>query len=191
VPLSTEDVSFVLCNTNVPRQLVGSEYNKRRSECEEAVRIIAQHKNDVRALRDITPEMLAQYGSELPNTVYVRAQHVVEENKRVIRCIDILNSGNIHRAASLLNESHASLRDLYEVSCRELDIMAEIAWDTDGVLGARMMGGGFGGCTINIVEKQSVDAFAERIQKEYPEKTGYQPDIFICSASNGVREIDL
>lgn len=191
VPLNMNDVVIVLCNTMVPRQLVSSQYNKRRSECEEGVRLFQQEKPDVKTLRDVTSEMLNNYREKLPPVITKRCTHVVFENERVINSVNALKKGDIPSVGSLMNESHKSLRDNYEVSCKELDIMVEIAGEVQGVAGARMMGGGFGGCTINLVYSSAIQNFQEAIFSQYEVATGYEPQIYVCHAMEGVHKFEI
>lgn len=191
VLVNMENLAIVLCNTNVPRRLVESEYNQRRQECEEGVKLISQHEPLVKALRDVTPAMLETHKSIFPSVVLDRCRHVVEENERVMRCVDEIKNENMDEVGRLLNQSHESLRDLYEVSCKELDVMAEIAWNVPGVYGARMMGGGFGGCTINLVHESAIEELHEAVEKQYLSETGYTPQIHICRTTDGVSKLDV
>ena len=145
------DVSLVICNTMVKHELASGEYNKRRAECEAGVSRLARDLPHVRALRDVTLADLARYSRDLPELIYRRCRHVVSENARVMEAVGALESGDVAVFGRLMAESHRSLRDDYEVSCTELDLMVELAGQAKGVLGARMTGGGFGGCTINLV----------------------------------------
>ena len=135
----------------VKRGLVDSAYNERRSQCEQGVDILKEYLPEIKALRDVTPEDLAKYQDKLPPVVAKRCEHIVFENERVKDSVAALRAGNVERFGQLMRASHESLRDLYEVSCRELDIMVEAAWQAPGVCGARMTGAGFGGCTVNLV----------------------------------------
>lgn len=191
VPLLMNDLVIVLCNTMVPRQLVTSEYNKRRSECEEGVRLFRQWMPDIKTLRDVNPEMLTDYHEKLPPVIAKRCTHVVLENERVINSVNALKKVDISTVGSLMNQSHKSLRDNYEVSCKELDIMVEIAGKVQGVVGSRMMGGGFGGCTINLVRSSAIRTFQEAVFDQYETKTGYKPQFYICQATEGVHRLEL
>jgi galactokinase len=143
----------------------------------------------VRALRDVTAADLAQYASELPETILRRCRHVIRENARVLAAGDALERNDRAGFGSLMRESHRSLRDDFEVSCPELDLMVTLAEEAQGVYGARMTGGGFGGCTINLVQKDCVAAFKEHIGDRYERSTGRTPAIYDCSAAGGVRQI--
>jgi galactokinase len=180
------DVRLAICNTMVKHELASSEYNKRRAECEEGVRHFQKQRPDVSALRDVSLEDLEAQRLELSETVYRRCRHVISENGRVLQAKDALSEGNLLEFGRLMNQSHSSLRDDYEVSCEELDLMVELANDCRGVIGARMTGGGFGGCTINLVAADCLEAFKENITNRYAQATGREPDIYFCTPSSGV-----
>ncbi len=187
VPLNLKDTLLVICNTNVKRELASSEYNKRRAECEKGVEILQQWKKGISSLRDVTLEDFKKYEAELPNITQKRCKYVVEENRRVENAVSALMAKDLDTFGILMNASHAGLRDKYEVSCDELNVLTEIAYDIDGVIGARMTGAGFGGCTVNLVEKGSVDELRERIMTEYPNRTKIDPDIYVCNVGDGAR----
>jgi len=172
------DVRLVVCNTMVRHALAGGEYNERRSQCEEAVRLLQRQWPEVRALRDVSLAKLEDPRTVLPDLLYRRARHVITENARVLEAAHALESGDLARFGSLMNASHDSLRDDYAVSCPELDLMVAIARGCDGVYGARMTGGGFGGCTVNAVRPGAVERFRERIVSEYRERTGIAPELY-------------
>jgi len=180
-----ESVKFVICNTMVKHELSGGEYNVRREQCEAGVRILAKAYPDVRALRDLSLEQLQVEKSAMPEVIYKRCLHVVLEDDRVLETVRQLRAGDLKSVGRLMAESHASLRDLYEVSCAELDAMVEAAQGLPGFIGGRMTGGGFGGCTVNLVEEASASQFAEEIAARYRKKTGISPNIHICSAADG------
>ena len=184
-----EDVRLVICNTMVKHQLAGSEYNQRRSECEEGVRHLARALPDVRALRDVSLSDLESHGRELPEAVYRRCRHVISENTRVLQAKTALENRDLSEFGQLMNESHRSLRDDYEVSCAELDLMVELAREAHGVYGARMTGGGFGGCTINLVKAESCTDFTDSVAREYERSTGVAPEVYVCRAAPGVSEV--
>jgi galactokinase len=173
--------SVIVCDTNKRRGLVDSEYNTRRRECERGAEILG-----VPALRDVTPETFAQRQDEMDAVTRQRCRHVVTENARVLEAVEALGRGDVTRFGQLMNASHISLRDDYEVSCAELDAMVEAAWHQDGVLGARMTGAGFGGCTVNLVRDEAAAAFVRQVASEYTQATGLTPDIYICRAQEGV-----
>jgi galactokinase len=180
-----DNVRLVICNTMVKHEHASGEYNRRRAECEEGVRILAQWYSGTRALRDITPEQLQAHKGGIPPIIYKRCQHVVEENQRVLDGARKLAEGDLDAFGKLMGESHRSLRDLYEVSCRELDLMVELAEKLNGFRGGRMTGGGFGGCTVNLVDAGAASAFASQIAENYQQNTGIKPDVYICSAADG------
>jgi galactokinase len=183
------EVRLVLCNTMVKHEIAGGEYNKRRAECEEATRRLARVMPGVRALRDVTPKQVEEHRTLLGETIYKRARHVTTENERVPAARDALVRGDLAAMGKLMAESHASLRDDYEVSCRELDVMVELARGFDGCFGARMTGGGFGGCTINLVNAEKCEDFVKHIREEYQRATGVLPEVFVCNASGGAGEV--
>lgn len=184
-----ETVRLVVCNTMVKHNLASNEYNDRRAQCEAGVEHFARFLPDVKTLRDVTPANLEQYGRDLPELIYRRCLHVITENARVLAATEALDQNDLHRFGELMVKSHVSLRDDYEVSCRELDLMVELAVGVDGVYGTRMTGGGFGGCTINLVDAEHVDRFQSRITDEYQQITSLKPDIYICEASKGAEQI--
>ncbi len=184
VPLPGE-VRVVICDTMTRRGLVGSAYNERRQQCEEAVRLLREVLPGVRALRDVTPEDLERYGDRLPPVVRKRAQHVVSENARVLAAVSALEAGQAAEFGRLMDASHASLRDDYEVSSPELNLMVELARAAPGCLGARMTGAGFGGATVNLVHVAEVGAFVEVVSESYRARTGRKPEITVTAAAAG------
>jgi len=183
-------VRVVVGNTMVRHALASSEYNARRSDCEAGVAVLARRLPGVRALRDVSIGNLDAARGDLPDRVYRRCRHVVSENARTIAAADALASGDILRFGRLMGESHESLRDDYEVSCRELDVMVEIAMRLDGVRGARMNGGGFGGSIVALVDAALSDDVPRQLRRLYADATGRDPDVWICSAGGGVEKID-
>jgi galactokinase len=182
------NIRLVICNTMVRHNLAAGEYNRRRADCETGVRAMQHHLPNVIALRDVTLCQLEMYRDELPQKIYQRCRHVVHENERVLEAAEALRAGNPGRFGQLMYESHNSLRDDYQVSCRELDLLVELASACDGVLGARMTGGGFGGCTINLVWADAVDRFQFQIRQSYQAAAGYMPETYVCSAAQGAGE---
>jgi galactokinase len=180
---------LVICNTMVRHSISGGEYNRRRAECEAGVRCLAAHLPGVHALRDVTLSDLAAYGGDLPETIIRRCRHVISENSRVLQAASALERGDLETFGVLMRESHKSLREDFEVSCAELDLMVELAGQAPGVYGARMTGGGFGGCTINLVRKDRVGEFKARVGDGYRRSTGRAPEIYVCLASNGVKRV--
>jgi galactokinase len=180
-----KDVAIVIADTSMPRTLTTSSYNDRRSACEEAVRILKQDLPNIKALRDVRVDEFNHLAHKLPDEVRKRARHVVEEIERTNLAIGLLHSGDISGFGRLMNACHTSLRDLYEVSIPELDVMAGVAQSLDGCYGARLTGAGFGGCVASLVARDHVTAFAKSLAAEYESKTGRHPEIYICEASNG------
>jgi len=195
LPFSAPELSLVVIDTRVRRELAASAYNERRKQCEEATRLlrelIQQHEPEnknvqsITALRDITQEQFHHFGSYLPEVLRRRAGFVIAENERVLQAVKLLETGMVEAIGPLLWLSHAGLRDEYEVSCAELDTLVEIAHQVPGVLGARMMGGGFGGSTINLVRTESVEALHRAIDQEYPLRTGLEASFDICRPAGG------
>jgi galactokinase len=180
-----EGIRLVICNTMVKHEHASGAYNRRREECDEGVKILTGWYPGIRALRDISVEQLERHVAEMPPTIYRRCLHVVAENRRVQEGAQYLTDGEVGRFGELMRKSHRSLRDLFEVSCRELDVMAEIAESLEGYCGGRMTGGGFGGCTVNLVKSDAAEKFAAQIAARYQEAVGIKPDIYVCSAANG------
>jgi galactokinase len=178
-------VKLVICNTMVKHELASSEYNRRRAECEEAVRRLSAVLPGIRALRDVSLEELERHRAVLPETIWRRARHIVSENARVLQAAAALRAGEAEEFGKRMAESHQSLRDFYEVSCPELDLMVGLATGQKGVYGARMTGGGFGGCTINLVDVRHAEEFREQVAGAYERATGLRPEIYICSAADG------
>ncbi len=178
-------VRMVICNTMVKHELASGEYNRRRAECEEGVRLLSRWYPGIKALRDVSLPQLEAHTRELPAAIYKRCAHIISENQRTQNGADALAAGNLEHFGMLMRKSHESLRDLYEVSCQELDLMVEAAEGLTGYWGGRMTGGGFGGCTVNLVEAKNAAQFSHEISEKYRSKTGTQPDVYICKASDG------
>ena len=186
-PLELGDYRFVVMNTNKVRKLSDSKYNERRSQCEEALKILQDNGVDIKALCELTPakwEEVKYFVSD--EIIQKRAKHCVYENQRVLDAVLALKAGDLKKLGSLLNESHASLKNDYEVTGLELDTLAETSQKQPGCLGARMTGAGFGGCAIALVHKDNVDGFIENVQKEYTARVGYSAGFFVCSSGDGV-----
>ncbi len=189
VPLNLKNEKIVITNSKVKHQLAGSAYNDRRNESERALQYLKKVA-DIQTLGDLDEAGFEKYQDAITDPVCKkRAKHAVLENQRTIRAVAALRSGNIEAFGKLMNESHVSLRDDYEVSCAELDILAEEAWKLPGVIGSRMTGGGFGGCTVSIVKNDAVEAFQETVGKVYEERTGMHPDFYIADAADGARKL--
>lgn len=185
VPLPAE-AAVVVADTMKRRGLLDSEYNTRRQECEEGVRILQRYLPEARSLRDISAAQFVEYKAQLSEKVRKRCRHVIYENERVLRGVAALRAGDLDAFGWLMNESHSSLRNDYEVSCPELDIMVKAAWKVDGVYGSRMTGAGFGGCTVSLVAEEAIGDFRARVAAAYEEATGIVPQIYVCRAEDGV-----
>lgn len=188
-PVDLTKVTIVLCDSMVKHTLASTEYNTRRAECEEGVRILKQHYPNINALRDVTLEMLETHRSEFSDKVYNRCQYVVEENQRVLDASHDLGEGNLADFGKKMFSTHDGLSKLYEVSCEELDFLVAEAKKISGVIGARMMGGGFGGCTINFVARDEVKVFIEAMQKSWQAKYGDPMNIYVVSLADGTSVI--
>ena len=184
VPLRA-GVKIVVCNSGVKRALAQSEYEVRLKQCREAVVKIAATGRAVKSLRDVQLSDLDAARGTMDNLLWRRAHHVVSENERTLEAVKVLQGGNLERFGELMNQSHESLRDDYEVSSKELDTLVELARQQPGVLGARMTGAGFGGCTVNLVRADAAEAFAQAVAKGYKEALGLKGEIYVCQASDG------
>ncbi|MCC6729630.1 MAG: galactokinase [Chthonomonadales bacterium] len=189
VPIPREGVSLLIANTNKPRGLVQSAYNERRAECEEAVRALREVLPEVMALRDVSADDLAEHSGRLSEVVRKRARHVVTENARVLDSVRALEAGDVARFGRLMNESHASLRDDYQVSCRELDVLVEAAQAQNGVYGSRMTGAGFGGCTVSLARTEAVESVRRAVAPVYRAETGLETTFYVCRASEGASRV--
>lgn len=190
VPLAREGVRIVICNSAVTRGLTDSAYNERRSACELGVSQIAKASGQtLKALRDVGLDMLETHRQVLSEEGYRRCRHVISENTRTQEAVRLLKANDLLGFGTLMGESHLSLRDDYEVSGDELDLLVEIAQSVSGVLGARMTGAGFGGCTVNLVEEESVEDFVESVKTDYPKVTRLDPEVYICRAVNGAERV--
>lgn len=182
-------VSIVVMDTNKQRGLADSAYNTRRSECEQGVALLQAYLPGIRALRDVSLAEFGRYAGELPDHVRRRCRHVIAENERTLEGVEALARGDAVTFGRLMDASHASLRDDYEVSCAELDAMVEAAWRAPGVIGARMTGGGFGGCAVAMVEEGQAQAFSEQVAREYRRAIDLVPNLYVCSAEAGARVV--
>jgi galactokinase len=184
IPIPKEALVVVM-DTGTRRALVDGEYNARRSSCESAVRFIQQLEPSVRALRDVSTEMLSQNEDQMDRVAHQRAQHVVEENQRTTEMARALQKGDLRQAGHLMNASHESLRDLYEVSSRDLDIITRLAREHSACFGARMTGAGFGGCGVALVQSEHVEAFTSDIETTYKEQAGQSGSLYVCRPVRG------
>ncbi len=189
VPLP-ENIALVIADTNVRRSLGDSAYNERRAACEEAVRILSEHLPKVTALRDVEVQDFENHQHLLPPVIRRRAEHVVRECARTLKGVEKLQAGDVSSFGTLMIEGNASLRDLYEVSCPELNALIEIATSLPGCYGARLTGAGFGGCTVNLVEQAHAQAFAQGLSTTYKKRIGKDATVWICQAAEGAGVIE-
>jgi galactokinase len=183
-------LQLVVCNTMVKHDVATSGYNVRRAQCEEGVGYFAKWYPNIRALRDVSTEMLHEHSKDLSPVILKRCTHVILENQRTVEAARSLTDRDLARMKELMAESHASMRDLYEISCQEVDIMVDSAQDLPGFCGGRMTGGGFGGCTINLVRTGNASDFAAQIADRYQRATNIKPQIYICSAEDGAQALN-
>ncbi|ETT46646.1 MULTISPECIES: galactokinase [unclassified Paenibacillus] len=190
VPFVTGSYKLVIGNTNKKRGLVDSKYNERRSQCEEALAILKQEVPSLSYLAEVKPEQFELLQDKITDeTVKRRARHVVEENQRVLDSVEVLKNNDLKQFGLYMNDSHVSLRDLYEVSCEELDVMVEEAQRIPGTLGSRMTGAGFGGCTVSLVHEDDVQRFITEVGEAYKNRTGLTGEFYVCGIGNGVEEL--
>ena len=183
------DIALVIANTMVKHSIAGDGYTTRRAEVEEACAILATHRPEIKFLRDATPADLAAWGHEIPPNALKRARHVITENIRTVAAADALMRNDMPELGRLMHEAHISYSKDFEGSCVEADTMVDLAQDLPGLIGARLTGGGFGGCTINLVQKEHASEFAKALKARYREATGIDPEIHICHASAGAHRI--
>jgi galactokinase len=188
-PVVLEDAKIVIINSKVKHSLVDSAYNDRRNECETALRELQAVVN-IQSLGELTEEVFEEHKGVIQSEIrQKRAKHAVYENQRAIRAVKALKAGDVNTFGTLMNASHTSLRDDYEVSCEEIDILVDLAWKTEGVIGSRITGGGFGGCTVSIVKNDAVDTFVATIGKTYKEKVGHDAEFYVVDIGAGARII--
>ena len=189
-PCVLDGAKILITNSKVKHSLVDSAYNDRRNECAAALKAL-QSELDIQALGDLTPEEFEAHKSLIKDEIQLqRAKHAVYENQRTIDAVTALKAGDIESFGKLLNQSHISLRDDYDVSCEEIDILVDLAWKIPGVLGSRITGGGFGGCTVSIVKDESIDTFIETIGKTYLEKVGHEAEFYTVDIGDGASRLD-
>jgi galactokinase len=188
-PIDLGAYQILLINSNVKHSLASTEYNTRRQECETGVGILSKYHPEVKSLRDVTISMLDAYRDELPEVIFRRCKFVVEENDRVLKSCAALNAGQLELLGQLIYQSHEGLSKDYEVSCPELDFLVELSLDKDYVLGSRMMGGGFGGCTLNVIRKDKVQDFIKLAEVLYREKFAKSPTPILVSIEEGSSKI--
>jgi galactokinase len=182
-------VRIVICNSMVKHTNSGGEYNTRRAEIEEGTAILRSHRPEIKALRDATVEDLARWGAEMPPNVLRRCRHVITEDNRVIAAVEAFNAGDLMRFGELMREAHISFRDDFEASCPEIDVLVDLANQQPGCYGARLTGGGFGGCTVNLVAAEQAASFVDAMRAGYEAATGIKSDIYTSRASAGAHAI--
>ena len=188
-PINLAGAKIVVTNSKVKHSLVNSEYNTRRSECETALKEL-QTVTDIKGLGDLTEEEFEAHKSAIKDETRVkRAKHAVYENRRTIRAVEALKNNDLETFGKLMNASHVSLRDDYAVSCSEIDVLVDAAWKVEGVIGSRITGGGFGGCTVSIVKDEAIEAFKEQVGKAYQEQVGKTPEFYVVEIGNGPCEL--
>ncbi|SHJ33762.1 galactokinase [Hespellia stercorisuis] len=189
-PIQLADSRIVITNSKVKHSLVDSKYNERREECATALSQL-QTVTGIRSLGELDIDTFLQLQDVIDHPVVrKRARHAVCENQRTIQAAAALKAGNVNRFGELMNQSHLSLRDDYEVSCDEIDILVDLAWTVPGVIGSRITGGGFGGCTVSIVHNDAVDTFIETLGPQYQERTGYKADFYTVDIGDGAKKLD-
>jgi len=185
VPLKLEGYKILLLNTNVKHSLSSSEYNVRREQCEKGVAIVKEHHPEVNSLRDVTMEMLDKYVASAEPLIYQRCKYVVEEKQRLLEGCEDLKNGHVEALGKKLFQTHDGLSKLYEVSCPELDFLVDAVRENNAVLGARMMGGGFGGCTINIVKEESIEPLVAELIQSYKAAMNLDLTAYVVAIENG------
>ena len=192
VPIQLDGYKLVISNTNKKRSLADSKYNERRSECEKGLELLKAELPDKTCLGDISAEEFDGAKHLITDEVIRnRVMHVISEDDRVLRSVDVLQKGDLKAFGELMTASHESLRDLYEVSCTELDTLVESALKLDSVLGSRMTGAGFGGCTVSIVKNEAVDNFIKNVGEAYKEKFGYEAEFYVVDIGVGASRLDV
>jgi len=184
-----ENAAIVICDSHIERSLAASAYNQRRAECEQAVEILSKSLPGIKALRDVSSQQLQQYSQALPSIVLQRARHVISENERVLHGVAALRAGNVAEFGRLMNASHASMRDDYNVSIPEMDALVASAQRVSGCFGSRLTGAGFGGCTVSLVENSAVEHFRHEVAAAYLAATGRTASIYVTHAADGVGRI--
>lgn len=190
-PFSYKNISIVLFDTSISHSLASTEYNKRRKECNIGVKVIKKDNENIRSLRDVNMELLSSYESELNPVIYKRCKYVIEENNRLLDACDALSRHDLQAFGTLMYRTHEGLSKDYEVSCAALDYLVELTKDNPKVYGSRMMGGGFGGCTINLIENEAVDSISKFVMKEYNKKFGLEPKVYITKISGGTSLMEI
>ncbi len=188
--IALDGASIVITNTNKPHSLASSAYNVRRAQCEHALNELREVKPELNALGELSNEEFNQLAGAISEPLErQRARHAVLENNRTLEAVEALEANDVAKFGKLMNESHYSLRDDYDVTGKELDTLAELAWQVDGVIGSRMTGAGFGGCTVSLVKNEAIEAFKEKVGKVYTEKIGYAPSFYVANIADGTHRI--
>ena len=190
-PFNYDNISIVLIDTNVSHSLASSEYNQRRKECSDGVKIIWEDYPEVTSLRDVSLEILQEYKSKIDQVIYRRCKYVVEENDRLLKACEALSVHDLKEFGALMYQTHEGLSKDYEVSCRELDYLVELLKDNSKVYGSRMMGGGFGGCTINLIENDAINTITTKVKEEYKKTFGIEAKIYVTKISGGTNKIEI
>jgi len=188
-PFEADDLSIVLCDSRVSHSLASSEYNTRRKQCEAGVKILQKYNHSILSLRDVELDLLKEHAGEFDSVIYRRCEYVIEENKRLNDACNALLKNDIKEFGVKMNESHEGLKSKYEVSCSELDSLVEYAHQDSNTIGCRMMGGGFGGCTINLVKTDAVEDFSQKMAEKYKWKTSRDLRIYVAKIVDGTSEI--
>ncbi|WP_037355677.1 galactokinase [Selenomonas sp. FC4001] len=188
--IALDGASIVITNTNKPHSLASSAYNVRRAQCEHALNELKEVKPELNALGELSNEEFNQLAGAISEPLErQRARHAVLENNRTLEAVEALEANDVTKFGKLMNESHYSLRDDYDVTGKELDTLAELAWQVDGVIGSRMTGAGFGGCTVSLVKNEAIEAFKEKVGKVYTEKIGYAPSFYVANIADGTHRV--
>ncbi len=189
-PFDYKNVSIVLLDTNVSHSLASSEYNQRRKECNDGVKLIKKDYHQVESLRDVSISMLSEYKLKMNPVVYKRCKYVIDENGRLLKACDALIGNDLKSFGELMYQAHEGLSKEYEVSCKELDFLVDLLKDDPNVYGSRMMGGGFGGCTINLIENDAIENISKKVIKEYKNKFNIDANIYVTKISSGTNVIE-
>ena len=189
IPFQNQHFALVLFNSNVKHSLVDSEYNIRRNQCNEGVEMIRKYHPQINSLRDVDTEMVEKYIRPQDELIYRRCHYVVSENIRLLQLCEALNHNNLDNCGKLMHETHLGLSEDYEVSCPELDLLVKIAMEQPGVIGARLVGGGFGGCTINLVRKENLESVIYEVENGYKLSSGKEATTYIVNVEDGTKLI--
>ncbi|MBC7476279.1 MAG: galactokinase, partial [Candidatus Sericytochromatia bacterium] len=188
-PFNFNDVKIVLFDTQVKHSLASSAYNTRREQCESGVKILQKYDNNILSLRDVSLSMIEKYESEFDDEIYKRCNYVIKENLRLLNACQDLKNNDLVSFGKMMFESHEGLKNEYQVSCQELDLLVDLVKDDSSVMGSRMMGGGFGGCTINLIKEEFIDQVSANVRKEYKKRTGIDLKVYVDKIQDGTSEI--